>query len=142
MCKDCLREQYPQRERTCLDDGSYFMNFDKCKNCNKKGWPPITNIKRFAELFVLHSTHGTTITTWCCLLFSLVMNALKERNESRTQTDEDSKSGDYEETVTYTRKYWQKFNYPCTKDIFLMLCFDCVRFFCCFVFVFRYLCKV
>ncbi|XP_033115872.1 protein Churchill-like [Anneissia japonica] len=36
MCIDCTKENYPDRGETCLDSGSYMINFQCCKECNKK----------------------------------------------------------------------------------------------------------
>ena len=36
MCRKCLCKVLPDRGSTCLDGGSYFLNFNHCNNCLKK----------------------------------------------------------------------------------------------------------
>jgi len=36
MCRDCVKEQHPQRGTICLESGSYLLNFAACKDCGKK----------------------------------------------------------------------------------------------------------
>ncbi|ETO28959.1 hypothetical protein RFI_08166 [Reticulomyxa filosa] len=36
MCKECVTDPYPDRESMCCDDGTYFLNYKHCKNCQKK----------------------------------------------------------------------------------------------------------
>lgn len=36
MCEDCVKEEYPDRGRMCLDTGSYLLNFRKCNFCDHK----------------------------------------------------------------------------------------------------------
>ena len=33
MCQKCVKQQYPQRDRTCLESGSYILNFRGCTQC-------------------------------------------------------------------------------------------------------------
>jgi len=37
MCKQCLVEALPARQRTTLDSGSYFLNFKHCAQCLERG---------------------------------------------------------------------------------------------------------
>lgn len=36
MCHLCVREEYPDRDSLCVEQGSYMINFDKCKHCGEK----------------------------------------------------------------------------------------------------------
>ncbi|KAL9954598.1 hypothetical protein ACROYT_G042160 [Oculina patagonica] len=36
MCKDCVKEQHPERGTICLESGTYLLNFACCKECGKK----------------------------------------------------------------------------------------------------------
>ncbi|KAH9498251.1 Protein Churchill [Bulinus truncatus] len=33
MCELCVREEFPDRESFCVDQGSYMVNFSKCSSC-------------------------------------------------------------------------------------------------------------
>ncbi|KAK6997599.1 protein Churchill-like isoform X2 [Biomphalaria glabrata] len=33
MCQGCVKEEFPDRESLCVDQGSYMLNFSKCCNC-------------------------------------------------------------------------------------------------------------
>eukprot|EP01135_Chromosphaera_perkinsii_P010198 Nk52_evm64s2039 gene=Nk52_evmTU64s2039 len=35
MCKHCLKEPMPNRERICLETGAYLVNFAGCHKCKK-----------------------------------------------------------------------------------------------------------
>ena len=35
MCRDCVKVEYPRRQRTCLDTGAYVLNFKGCSVCGK-----------------------------------------------------------------------------------------------------------
>lgn len=37
MCKQCLREAFPERQRTTLDTGAYHLNFAGCSQCHQRG---------------------------------------------------------------------------------------------------------
>ena len=36
MCNKCVKEERPERERSCLEDGSYLVNYNSCAVCLKK----------------------------------------------------------------------------------------------------------
>ncbi len=36
MCVECVKEKCPDRGTTCLETGSYMMNFKECAECHKK----------------------------------------------------------------------------------------------------------
>ncbi|EDO36771.1 predicted protein [Nematostella vectensis] len=36
MCRDCVKQQLPDRGNMCLDNGSYLWNFQGCKECGQK----------------------------------------------------------------------------------------------------------
>jgi len=36
MCRECVKEEYPDRGRTCLEKGCYLFNFISCTGCGKK----------------------------------------------------------------------------------------------------------
>ncbi|XP_019642754.1 PREDICTED: protein Churchill-like isoform X1 [Branchiostoma belcheri] len=36
MCQNCVNNVFPDRGHTCLESGSYLMNFASCAQCNKK----------------------------------------------------------------------------------------------------------
>lgn len=46
MCIKCVKEPRPERHRSCLEQGSYLVNFSKCAVCSKKGF---ITIKDFVE---------------------------------------------------------------------------------------------
>jgi len=33
MCQKCVKEEYPDRGSTCLEEGSYYQNFSRCAEC-------------------------------------------------------------------------------------------------------------
>ncbi|CAH1791946.1 unnamed protein product [Owenia fusiformis] len=33
MCKECVKDSFPERNTTCLENGSYWMNFTHCAKC-------------------------------------------------------------------------------------------------------------
>ena len=35
MCKHCVRNPFPDRDRMCLESGAYMVNMSKCSNCSK-----------------------------------------------------------------------------------------------------------
>eukprot|EP00698_Gefionella_okellyi_P017258 TRINITY_DN5021_c0_g1_i1.p2 TRINITY_DN5021_c0_g1~~TRINITY_DN5021_c0_g1_i1.p2 ORF type:complete len:123 (+),score=4.44 TRINITY_DN5021_c0_g1_i1:147-515(+) len=39
MCKDCIIEEFPQREETTLQSGAYVVNFKECASCRKRDIP-------------------------------------------------------------------------------------------------------
>ncbi|CAL1526206.1 unnamed protein product [Lymnaea stagnalis] len=43
MCERCVREEYPDRESLCVDQGSYMINFFKCCQC---GAQDMTTVNR------------------------------------------------------------------------------------------------
>ncbi|KAK3714399.1 hypothetical protein QZH41_020647 [Actinostola sp. cb2023] len=36
MCRECVKEELPDRGNMCLENGSYLWNFVGCKQCGKK----------------------------------------------------------------------------------------------------------
>ncbi|XP_031551034.1 protein Churchill-like [Actinia tenebrosa] len=43
MCRDCVKEELPDRGRMCVENGSYLWNYECCKECGKKEPIEITN---------------------------------------------------------------------------------------------------
>ncbi|XP_077789742.1 protein Churchill isoform X1 [Podarcis muralis] len=43
MCGGCVKTEYPSRGNTCLENGSYLMNYVGCIECKKKDFVLITN---------------------------------------------------------------------------------------------------
>nr|XP_048271930.1 protein Churchill isoform X2 [Myodes glareolus] len=43
MCGDCVKKEYPNRGSTCLENGSFLLNFTGCAVCNKLDFMLITN---------------------------------------------------------------------------------------------------
>ncbi|XP_059156196.1 protein Churchill-like [Physella acuta] len=43
MCEQCVREEFPDRDSLCVDQGSYMINFFKCCQCHAQ---EIKNINR------------------------------------------------------------------------------------------------
>ncbi|CAH6842116.1 protein Churchill [Peromyscus maniculatus bairdii] len=43
MCGDCVKKEYPNRGNTCLENGSFLLNFTGCAVCNKLDFMLITN---------------------------------------------------------------------------------------------------
>ncbi|ESO91955.1 hypothetical protein LOTGIDRAFT_191045 [Lottia gigantea] len=39
MCEDCVKEEYPDRGSTCLDNGCYMMNYAGCSQCGDRSKP-------------------------------------------------------------------------------------------------------
>jgi len=37
MCKDCIRTLEPERDKTTLNNGSYFLNYKGCAQCKNIG---------------------------------------------------------------------------------------------------------
>ncbi|KAF1587168.1 UNVERIFIED_CONTAM: Protein Churchill, partial [Eudyptes pachyrhynchus] len=43
MCGDCVEKEYPNRGTTCLENGSFLLNFAGCAVCSKRDFMLITN---------------------------------------------------------------------------------------------------
>ncbi|XP_066928913.1 protein Churchill-like [Clytia hemisphaerica] len=43
MCKECVINPFPNRNKTCLESGSYLINFKGCKECGKRELIKISN---------------------------------------------------------------------------------------------------
>lgn len=43
MCNGCVHKQYPDRGNTCLENGSYLMNYQACANCHQRDFVLISN---------------------------------------------------------------------------------------------------
>ncbi|XP_059353953.1 protein Churchill-like [Carassius carassius] len=43
MCTGCVQKQYPDRGHTCLENGSYLMNFLACANCQQRDFVLISD---------------------------------------------------------------------------------------------------
>ncbi|XP_078262434.1 protein Churchill [Rhinoraja longicauda] len=43
MCVGCVQREYPDRGNTCLENGSYLLNFGGCAECSKIDFVLITN---------------------------------------------------------------------------------------------------
>ncbi|KAA0708647.1 Protein Churchill [Triplophysa tibetana] len=43
MCAGCVQKQYPDRGNTCLENGSYLMNFLGCANCHQRDFVLISD---------------------------------------------------------------------------------------------------
>ncbi|XP_052442325.1 protein Churchill isoform X2 [Carassius gibelio] len=43
MCTGCVQKQYPDRGHTCLENGSYLMNFLGCANCHQRDFVLISD---------------------------------------------------------------------------------------------------
>ncbi|NP_001191620.1 churchill isoform X1 [Aplysia californica] len=37
MCELCVKEEYPDRDTLCVEQGSYMINFVKCSSCGQQG---------------------------------------------------------------------------------------------------------
>ncbi|XP_072896307.1 protein Churchill [Hemitrygon akajei] len=43
MCVGCVLREYPDRGNTCLENGSYLLNYVGCAKCSKRDFVLITN---------------------------------------------------------------------------------------------------
>ncbi|XP_061731239.1 protein Churchill-like [Nerophis ophidion] len=43
MCNGCVQKQFPDRGHTCLEDGSYLMNYLGCASCNHRDFVLVAN---------------------------------------------------------------------------------------------------
>ena len=43
MCKDCVKEVFPDRGDVVLDDGAYILNLANCANCGQRAPPRSIN---------------------------------------------------------------------------------------------------
>ncbi|CAB1342687.1 unnamed protein product [Coregonus sp. 'balchen'] len=43
MCNGCVLKEYPDRGNTCLENGSYLMNYLGCANCHQRDFVLISN---------------------------------------------------------------------------------------------------
>nr|XP_020860323.1 protein Churchill isoform X2 [Phascolarctos cinereus] len=43
MCGDCVEKEYPNRGNTCLENGSFLLNYIGCAMCNKRDFMLIAN---------------------------------------------------------------------------------------------------
>ncbi|XP_041469152.1 protein Churchill-like [Lytechinus variegatus] len=70
MCGECVKSKCPDRGNTCLDNGSYILNFDHCAECQKR--EPIKITQRNVEVKddgeeVISYEHKCT---YCCHLIA------------------------------------------------------------------------
>ncbi|XP_005991558.1 protein Churchill [Latimeria chalumnae] len=43
MCRACVQREYPDRGKTCLENGSFLLNYVCCAVCSKRDFVLITN---------------------------------------------------------------------------------------------------
>ncbi|CAN9507884.1 unnamed protein product [Ophioblennius macclurei] len=43
MCNGCVQKEHPDRGTTCLEDGSYLMNYRGCAACHQRDFVMIRN---------------------------------------------------------------------------------------------------
>ncbi|XP_033892734.2 protein Churchill [Acipenser ruthenus] len=43
MCTDCVQKEYPNRGNTCLENGSFLLNYVGCAKCNQRDFILINN---------------------------------------------------------------------------------------------------
>ncbi|XP_067847421.1 protein Churchill isoform X1 [Heptranchias perlo] len=43
MCAGCVQKEYPERGNTCLENGSFLLNYVGCVECSKRDFVLITN---------------------------------------------------------------------------------------------------
>ncbi|MGH0114475.1 UNVERIFIED_CONTAM: hypothetical protein FKN15_018794 [Acipenser sinensis] len=43
MCTDCVQKEYPNRGNTCLENGSFLLNYVGCVKCNHRDFMLINN---------------------------------------------------------------------------------------------------
>uniref|UniRef100_A0A6I8N878 Protein Churchill n=2 Tax=Ornithorhynchus anatinus TaxID=9258 RepID=A0A6I8N878_ORNAN len=43
MCGDCVEKEYPDRGNTCLENGSFLLNYIGCAMCSKRDFVLVTN---------------------------------------------------------------------------------------------------
>ncbi|KAM5129828.1 protein Churchill [Mantella aurantiaca] len=43
MCGGCVQEEYPERGSTCLETGSFLLNYVSCAKCNTRDFVLIAN---------------------------------------------------------------------------------------------------
>ncbi|XP_022625416.1 protein Churchill [Seriola dumerili] len=43
MCNGCVQKEYPDRGNTCLENGSYLMNYLGCASCHQRDFVLISN---------------------------------------------------------------------------------------------------
>ncbi|XP_039393177.1 protein Churchill isoform X4 [Mauremys reevesii] len=43
MCGGCVETEYPSRGNTCLENGSFLLNYVGCVECNKRDFVLIAN---------------------------------------------------------------------------------------------------
>uniref|UniRef100_A0A3Q3VXA1 Protein Churchill n=1 Tax=Mola mola TaxID=94237 RepID=A0A3Q3VXA1_MOLML len=43
MCNGCVQKEYPDRGNTCLENGSYLMNYLGCASCHQRDFVLIRN---------------------------------------------------------------------------------------------------
>ncbi|XP_077442750.1 protein Churchill [Stigmatopora argus] len=43
MCNGCVQKEYPDRGSTCLENGSFLMNYVGCANCHHRDFVLICN---------------------------------------------------------------------------------------------------
>lgn len=46
MCKECVKEVFKDRERTCLETGTWWMNYKGCKECHSMSDLIVTEYKK------------------------------------------------------------------------------------------------
>nr|XP_042708534.1 protein Churchill [Chrysemys picta bellii] len=44
MCGGCVETEYPSRGNTCLENGSFLLNYVGCVECNKRDFSLITRV--------------------------------------------------------------------------------------------------
>ncbi|XP_028677680.1 protein Churchill [Erpetoichthys calabaricus] len=43
MCPGCVQKEYPSRGHTCLENGSFLLNYVGCAKCNQRDFVLINN---------------------------------------------------------------------------------------------------
>ncbi|XP_038621380.1 protein Churchill isoform X2 [Tachyglossus aculeatus] len=43
MCGACVEKEYPDRGNTCLENGSFLLNYIGCAMCSKRDFVLVTN---------------------------------------------------------------------------------------------------
>merc|ERR1711911_146890 len=68
MCLDCVKEEFPNRDRLCADSGAYMANLKSCVNCKGNQLKAVNKVVAF-ESDVEITTYERKISLLVLYLF-------------------------------------------------------------------------
>ena len=65
MCKDCVREEFVDREGVVCEDGAYVLNLKVCAACKKRGGVKNVDVKRSEDEAGNEVAEFVHVCEWC-----------------------------------------------------------------------------